>query len=243
MAGSGERSLKLDIRLLGFQRPARPTSESLARAAFADTRKQAEDYEWIRLRLAVESLGPQTGPLSGESFVAIDSRDQRYPGVDVDPGGIFEPDLTGQSLEVGDRLQGFVAIPVPRPVRVVAVRYSSVSGGRSVQWRIPARANRAPLSRSAGAGSPVPMWPSGMDGYTVVLQSTADRETAETAARQLIRGGADAGLLRSDGYRTFPPRQWIVWRGRYEDEATAREALQRVIARVPSAQVQLVEPR
>lgn len=85
----------------------------------------------------------------------------------------------------------------------------------------------APASSTSPESAPTgaPLWPEDLEAYTIVLMSSSNPSDAAARARALARGGADSGVLLSDGYENFRPGQWVVWRGRYQDRDKAEEAL------------------
>jgi hypothetical protein len=113
----------------------------------------------------------------------------------------------------------------------------------------PATSTPAPASTSgapsspAGDTAPVPSWPAGLEAYTLVVLTASDRAAAEREARSMLRKGTDAGILRSDDYRSFPPARWIVWRGRYRTRAAAADGLRFARERGKSGYVTYVQAR
>jgi hypothetical protein len=73
-------------------------------------------------------------------------------------------------------------------------------------------------------------WPTGDDGWTVVLASlpqTGGRQAAEKRARDARRSGLTAvGILDSSQYASLHPGYWVVFTGVYGSEAEATSALQ-----------------
>ena len=71
-------------------------------------------------------------------------------------------------------------------------------------------------------------WPSTLEGFTVVINSTEDRASATTFARSASKGKpAKLGVLRADDFKTLPKGFYVVFAGYYEsrgkaDKATAR---------------------
>jgi septal ring-binding cell division protein DamX len=100
-----------------------------------------------------------------------------------------------------------------------------------------------PGAAEAKGGGPVPLWPASKNAYTLVVDSTSNRAAAEKRARELIAGGQDAGILRSDGYDFFSPGAWIVWAGQYPDRPAAEKAAPKVQRKAPSAYVTLIRKR
>jgi hypothetical protein len=84
-------------------------------------------------------------------------------------------------------------------------------------------------SPSEGQGS-VADWPSGTDGWTVVLASypqTRGRKAADARAKQARRKGLpQVGVLDSSSYASLHPGFWVVFSGVYGSEAEATSALE-----------------
>jgi hypothetical protein len=76
----------------------------------------------------------------------------------------------------------------------------------------------------------VAVWPSGTNGWTVVLASypqTGGRKVAEARAKQArARGLPQVGVLDSSSYASLHPGYWIVFSGIYASEAEATSALE-----------------
>ncbi len=74
-------------------------------------------------------------------------------------------------------------------------------------------------------------WPSGDDGFTVVLKSTPvseGRGPAESAAQQAInRGLPEVGILSSSNYSTLNPGFYVTFTGVYDSQSEAENALPR----------------
>ncbi len=74
-------------------------------------------------------------------------------------------------------------------------------------------------------------WPSGEDGFTVVLKSTPvseGRGPAESAAQQAInRGLPEVGILSSSNYSTLNPGFYVTFTGVYDSQSEAENALPR----------------
>lgn len=74
-------------------------------------------------------------------------------------------------------------------------------------------------------------WPSGEDGYTVVLRSTPTsqgRGPAESAAQQARNNGLpEVGILESSDYSSLNPGYYVTFTGVYDSENEAENALPR----------------
>ena len=72
-------------------------------------------------------------------------------------------------------------------------------------------------------------WPSGRDGYTIILTSipnTRSRGEAEAKAREAIADNLpQVGVLNSDDYTSLEAGYWVVFTGIYDTESQARGAL------------------
>ena len=83
-------------------------------------------------------------------------------------------------------------------------------------------------------GDTIISWPSGTDGFTVVLKSTPvseGRGPAESAAPQAInRGLPEVGILSSSNYSTLNPGYYVTFTGVYDSQSEAENALPRARA-------------
>lgn len=74
-------------------------------------------------------------------------------------------------------------------------------------------------------------WPSGQDGFTVVLKSTPvgqGRGPAESAAQQALNAGLpEVGILSSSNYSTLNPGYYVTFTGVYDTQNEAENALPR----------------
>jgi len=72
-------------------------------------------------------------------------------------------------------------------------------------------------------------WPSGKEGYTVVLASvetSKGRDDAEQKANQAIANGlTDVGILNSSDFLTLNPGYYVVFKGVYDTAAAAQSGL------------------
>lgn len=83
-------------------------------------------------------------------------------------------------------------------------------------------------STTTGTGTII-SWPSGKNGYTVVLRSTPTsqgRGPAESAARQAINAGLpQVGILNSSDHSSLNPGYYVTFTGVYDTQAQAASAL------------------
>jgi len=81
-----------------------------------------------------------------------------------------------------------------------------------------------------GGPTSVADWPSGTDGWTVVLASypqTGGRKVATARARKSrAQGLPQVGVLDSSRYASLRPGYWVVFSGIYATEAEATSALE-----------------
>jgi predicted nucleic acid-binding Zn ribbon protein len=84
-------------------------------------------------------------------------------------------------------------------------------------------------------------WPKGVSAYTVVLVSSSDKPAAREVAREAAQSGLEAGLLRSDDYN-LGTGLWIVFAGRFDNQASAERQAGNLAARYPGAYATLVKP-
>jgi hypothetical protein len=84
----------------------------------------------------------------------------------------------------------------------------------------------APTTTTSGS---IISWPSGRDGYTVILTSvpkSQGRSAAEAKAREAIADGlSQVGVLDSDNFTSLNAGYWVVFTGVYDTESQARAAL------------------
>ena len=102
-------------------------------------------------------------------------------------------------------------------------------------------------SPGGGRGSSgVTEWPTGEEGWTVVLASlpkTGGQKAALTRARRASRKDLqEVGVLDSSRYASLHPGYWVVFSGVYSSEAEATSALEDARAFARSATVRRVVP-
>jgi hypothetical protein len=72
-------------------------------------------------------------------------------------------------------------------------------------------------------------WPSGKDGYTIVLKSvptSQGRSQADAAAQRAINHGlTQVGVLNSSNYSSLNPGYWVTFTGIYDTQSQATAAL------------------
>ena len=86
-------------------------------------------------------------------------------------------------------------------------------------------------------------WPDGKDAWTVVLESSATRQAAESRGKELAGQGVPVGILSSDGYSSIEPGRFVVFSGQYDSKRAADQALQDVSGQVTGAYVRHIIPK
>jgi hypothetical protein len=85
-------------------------------------------------------------------------------------------------------------------------------------------------------------WPRELEGFTVVLQRTEDRASAEGFARSASEGApAKIGVLRTDDFASLERGFFVVFAGHYRTRQLADRAAGRLGGRFSGAVAQLVE--
>ena len=104
------------------------------------------------------------------------------------------------------------------------------------------RANRRDRARSPGAAVNTPgTWPTGRNGYTVILATVADEAAAKASARTVRQAGLPGGYLRSKDYSSLREEAgWYVYGGVYRTRKRAEAAAAKFGRGYPGAYVQLV---
>lgn len=86
------------------------------------------------------------------------------------------------------------------------------------------------LPSPSDGGASIADWPSGTDGWTIVLASypqTEGRRPADLRAKQArAKGLPQVGVLDSSSYASLHPGYWVVFSGIYTSEAEATSALE-----------------
>jgi len=84
-------------------------------------------------------------------------------------------------------------------------------------------------------------WPDDVTGYTVVIVSSSDRPAAKRVAVEAAKSGLEAGMLRSDDF-DLGEGLWIVFAGRFDNQAGAERQAADLAERYPGAYATLVKP-
>ena len=84
-------------------------------------------------------------------------------------------------------------------------------------------------------------WPKDLTAYTVVIVSSGDRPAAKRVAEEAAKLGLEAGMLRSDDF-DLGTNLWIVFAGRFDNQASAERQAGNLGERYPGAYATLVKP-
>jgi hypothetical protein len=105
-----------------------------------------------------------------------------------------------------------------------------------------AAARKSPARPSpAGAVDVAGTWPTGKNGFTVILGSTDNPGSAKDTTRQARQAGVRAGYLRSNDYPSLQKGFWYVYGGVYKTRGKAEKAAARFGRGYPGAYVQWVD--
>jgi septal ring-binding cell division protein DamX len=85
-------------------------------------------------------------------------------------------------------------------------------------------------------------WPKELAGWTVVLVSNEDEESANTFARSANKGDVKAGVIRSNDFKSLPEDFFLVFAGQYETQAQAEKAADDLGKQYEGAFPQRVKP-
>jgi hypothetical protein len=89
-------------------------------------------------------------------------------------------------------------------------------------------------------GAPIQTWPTGQEGWTVVLESSATASAAQARATELSQQGVPVGILDSDDFGSLEPGRHVVFAGQYDSRRAADQALRNLSDRVDGAYVRRV---
>lgn len=112
---------------------------------------------------------------------------------------------------------------------------------------VPTGTTTTTATTTTGATNTIIAWPTGQDGYTVVVASyptSGGRSRAEAKAREAItKGLSEVGILNSSNYASLTPGYYVVFSGVHDTERQARNALPGVrTAGYPTAYAREVTP-
>lgn len=101
----------------------------------------------------------------------------------------------------------------------------------------------SPSPEPSPTGGDVAEWPEGESGWTVILQSTTRKATAEKKAQDLSSAGTEAGVLRSDDFSSLRSGYWVVFSGQYDSADEAQRARRDLGSSARGAYVRRITPR
>jgi hypothetical protein len=122
----------LTIRLLSVKRGV-SADDSSDNFQLSDGKRDPSTHEFVKIEIHAK-LGAEYEKLFFFGFSLIDSKDRSYDEIDQAPA-VFEPHITGENLQPGDKVSGVVGFVVPKKVKIVGVRYSDVNGD-AVTWTV-----------------------------------------------------------------------------------------------------------
>jgi septal ring-binding cell division protein DamX len=99
-----------------------------------------------------------------------------------------------------------------------------------------------PPAPETGGTATVAEWPTGTEGWTVVLESSSTEEAAEARAQELAGQGISVGMLNSDDFGSLEPGRYVVFSGQYDSRRAADQALTGLTSQVEGAYVRRVAP-
>lgn len=138
---------------------------------------------------------------------------------------------------LSDEADREVAAAPPRPRQVATTSEERTTPAKSAKDTKEAPAADAIVQRGA-----LWQWPRSLEGFTVVINSTEDRASANTFARSAARSRpAKLGVLRADDFKTLPKGFYVVFAGYYDSRAKADRATARLGRKYNGAFTQAVE--
>ena len=94
-----------------------------------------------------------------------------------------------------------------------------------------ATATPQPTTTPSGSTNGDAEWPSGKEGWTVVLASTSAEDDAKSKAKELAGQGIDGvGILDGGDFSSLKDDTFVVFAGQFDTQAQAADALDKVDA-------------
>ncbi len=94
-----------------------------------------------------------------------------------------------------------------------------------------ATATPQPTTTPSGSTNGDAAWPSGKEGWTVVLATTSSEDSAKSKAKDLAGQGIDGvGVLDADDFSSLKDGSFVVFAGQFDTQAQAADALDKVDA-------------
>jgi septal ring-binding cell division protein DamX len=125
------------------------------------------------------------------------------------------------------------------PTRSTSSAKSKKQSGTKTKKKSTTKKTEEPKATAGADG--IQSWPKGRTGFTVVILSAEDRATARKFASSVIDSGSDAGVLRSNDYKSLPRGFYVVFSGVYSKRAQAEKAAAKLGSRYSGAFPQLVK--
>lgn len=123
--------------------------------------------------------------------------------------------------------------------------------GKRAKKALPQASPRGPTKARAVTGGPAKglvkggatyRWPKDLSGYTVVLTSNGDLDSAKSFAESSAQDGDQLGVLHSDDFSSLEAGFWMVFAGRYETAGEAEQAATELRDRFGAAFAQQIKP-
>lgn len=95
---------------------------------------------------------------------------------------------------------------------------------------------------AATASPTISEWPAGTTAWTIVLESSATREAADTRAEELAGQGIAVGVLDSNDFSSLEPDRFVVFSGQYDSRRAADQARQDLSGQVAGSYTRRVVP-
>jgi cell division septation protein DedD len=138
-------------------------------------------------------------------------------------------ELAGDAEQVAEQPAPTAQAPSPAPTQTPAATTT------------PESTTITPTPEAGGAAA-LAEWPTGTEGWTVVLESSSTEDAAETRAQELAEQGISVGMLSSDDFGSLEPGRYVVFSGQYDSRRAADQALTALSSQVEGAYVRRVAP-
>lgn len=143
------------------------------------------------------------------------------------------PSASGSTIPVLPPTTGPITVEPPTAPSTITIPTATASTGPTTTYQ-PTTTFPTTSTSPTTTGGTIMSWPSGTDGWTVVLKSTPvseGRGPAESAAQQAInRGLPEVGILSSSNYSSLNPGYYVTFTGVYDSQNEAENALPRARA-------------
>jgi septal ring-binding cell division protein DamX len=136
---------------------------------------------------------------------------------------------------------------------LIALVLALVELAQDAEQVAPQAATPAPTAATTPAPTPqsttvppatptVAEWPAGTTAWTIVLESSATREAADTRAEELAGQSVAVGVLDSNDFSSLEPNRFVVFSGQYDSRRAADQARQDLSGQVEGVYVRRVVP-